>query len=499
MPDQAGVERAATTTPEALKSRVVVEGAPVTLYGKLRPGPGRSASEVAAHQRARIHSAMIELVAEHGYGAVTVRDLAATAGVSSRTFYEHFRGMEDCFLRTHGLVVRRAVRRIVGSQAVGRDWKERLWLGFGAFAAELEHEPRAARLALVDAYQAGPAATEQTRRAESTFAEMIGDSLSRAPEGPMLSPLHIEGIVAGIAHSARARLAGGDGAGMEGLGEELFEWALAYRSEAVAALADLDRRSAAGDMATALAPVPSSKQMDEARSPVGDRALILSAVDKLVGAEVHGGLTLKRIRTATGLSRSRFDRQFGGIEDCFAAAAELRADQALAQAGLACAAGGSWEGGIYRMVGSLCAQVAQDRLFARLCFAGISAAGAEGRRCCERFTEALAGIAREGRPPAGCPVESVENEASMGAFWGVVHRYVASGQAQSLPRMTATLSFLLLVPAVDPRTAVLAIEAEQGAIVEKHRAPKLDHSGARRNGRLERGEVALRSLVSQGG
>ncbi|HET7589657.1 MAG TPA: helix-turn-helix domain-containing protein, partial [Solirubrobacterales bacterium] len=64
-------------------------------YGKLSPGPGKPATEVAAHQRARIHSAMVELAADRGYKAVTVRDLARLAGVSSRAFYKHFNGKEE--------------------------------------------------------------------------------------------------------------------------------------------------------------------------------------------------------------------------------------------------------------------------------------------------------------------------------------------------------------------------------------------------------------------
>lgn len=86
------------------------------LFGKLSPGPGMSPQQVASHQRARIHSAMIVLVAERGYSAATVRDLAQLAGVSTRAFYEHFSGKEECFLRTYELAVRRTAKRIVVSR-----------------------------------------------------------------------------------------------------------------------------------------------------------------------------------------------------------------------------------------------------------------------------------------------------------------------------------------------------------------------------------------------
>jgi hypothetical protein len=47
----------AATREAALSSRV---GSSEALYTKLSPGPGRSAAEVAVHQRARIHRAMVD-------------------------------------------------------------------------------------------------------------------------------------------------------------------------------------------------------------------------------------------------------------------------------------------------------------------------------------------------------------------------------------------------------------------------------------------------------
>ena len=119
---------------------------------KLHPGPGMAASDVAAHQSARIHRAMIEIVADQGYEAVKVRELVHLAGVSSAAFYKHFKDKEDCFLRTHDLVVRRATRRIISSQEGEEDWRTRPRLVFEAFARELKDDPGAAYLVLVEAY-----------------------------------------------------------------------------------------------------------------------------------------------------------------------------------------------------------------------------------------------------------------------------------------------------------------------------------------------------------
>ena len=49
-----------------------------------------------APHRIRLMHAMATAVAEKGYAAVTIADVVAHAGVSKRTFYEHFSGKEDC-------------------------------------------------------------------------------------------------------------------------------------------------------------------------------------------------------------------------------------------------------------------------------------------------------------------------------------------------------------------------------------------------------------------
>src|ERR687883_326916 len=53
---------------------------------------------VLTSQRERMIDAMADVVAAKGYAATTVGDVVAGAGVSRKTFYEHFRDKEDCFL-----------------------------------------------------------------------------------------------------------------------------------------------------------------------------------------------------------------------------------------------------------------------------------------------------------------------------------------------------------------------------------------------------------------
>ncbi len=78
-----------------------VEAEPVPT---LRLPPGRHgipADLVRAHQRLRLLEAAATAVAEQGYGHITAARVTELAGVSSRTFYQHFEDLWACVLAAY--------------------------------------------------------------------------------------------------------------------------------------------------------------------------------------------------------------------------------------------------------------------------------------------------------------------------------------------------------------------------------------------------------------
>lgn len=434
---------------------------PLVSGQKLSPGPGMLASEVGAHQSARIQKAMVEIVAERGYSAVKVRELVLLAGVSSRAFYENFASKEDCFLRTYELVARRATRRIVAAQAGERDWRERPLLLFDAFARELEEKPNTARFALVEAYAAGPVALEQARRAERTFEGMVGESFARAPSGIVVPPLVVEGMVAGIARVARGRLTAGKELELPGLAGEMMEWALCYPGESANSLAELDLGSVWRN--TRLQPIvaPSGPGGEEMWPTTGDRALLLSSVAALAVADGYSNLTVTRIRSGAGVSRKVFDTYFDGVEDCFVAALEQRAGEAIAQAARAQTAGRSWSGGVYRAVAAFCDQIAGDPLLASVCLTDDFAVGSTGSRLRQRLIEAVAEQLGDSAP-LELRAGALATEASAGAVWSLFHHHIVRERLQRR-QVAATVSFMALAASIGAPAAVAAIQSEQVA------------------------------------
>src|SRR5882757_2976201 len=68
-----------------------------TRAGASEGGPGRREQRKAETRRA-LHLAALQKFQERGYAETTVRDIAAAAGVTERTFFRYFPSKEDLVL-----------------------------------------------------------------------------------------------------------------------------------------------------------------------------------------------------------------------------------------------------------------------------------------------------------------------------------------------------------------------------------------------------------------
>ena len=133
-------------------------------------GPHRLArEEVLASQRGRMLDAIADVVSLRGYGSATVADVIERAGVSRKTFYEHFRDKEDCFLAAYdaGVEILMATMREAGDDVRSR---------IRAFLRTLASEPAFARTFVIEVGAAGPRALERRQQVHESFAEMVGSA-----------------------------------------------------------------------------------------------------------------------------------------------------------------------------------------------------------------------------------------------------------------------------------------------------------------------------------
>jgi AcrR family transcriptional regulator len=145
---------------------------------------GLDRSLVAASQRTRLLEAVGRAVADKGYAAATIDDIVGDAGVSKKTFYEHFNDKLDCFLAAYEAASDEllehmtaaqedAVPRETGSDPVSREWLARTPAGIHAYLRWLAAEPALARVFLIEIAAAGPAALELRERMRDRYADRM--------------------------------------------------------------------------------------------------------------------------------------------------------------------------------------------------------------------------------------------------------------------------------------------------------------------------------------
>lgn len=201
----------------------------VTSNSTERPLPGRqplSREFIVRHQRARIIAALTEEVTEKGYRAVTIADLVQRAGIARNTFYENFSSKEDCFLAAQQHAVSVALDRVVGAAGTFESWPERVRAGLTAFLDYVIEEPALARLCIVEALAAGPAAVEYHHESQQAFVSLFRlgrDVSSRAEDLPETLE---EAIVGGLFWIVYQRLTAARPEAIAELLPELIEFAL---------------------------------------------------------------------------------------------------------------------------------------------------------------------------------------------------------------------------------------------------------------------------------
>jgi AcrR family transcriptional regulator len=148
---------------------------------------GLDPSLVAASQRARLLEATGQAVAEKGYAATTIDDIVRGAGVSKKTFYEHFDDKLGCFLAAYEAASDELYEHVRAAQEAAADapppavrdgdapaaWLARTRAGIHAYLRWLAAEPALARVFLIEIAAAGPEALACRERLRDRYAQRM--------------------------------------------------------------------------------------------------------------------------------------------------------------------------------------------------------------------------------------------------------------------------------------------------------------------------------------
>ncbi len=161
-----------------------------------------AAADAAEAYRQRLIGAMAVLLAEKGYAAVTIADIARQARVSKRTFYEHFATKEACFIACYEALSEIALQSIASAASTQLSWMKRARAATRAYLSTLESQPALTRTLMMDIYAAGPDALRVRRAVQRRFADylrrLVDQGKKDHPGLRKLSPAMATAIIGGI-------------------------------------------------------------------------------------------------------------------------------------------------------------------------------------------------------------------------------------------------------------------------------------------------------------
>src|SRR5690348_12725329 len=114
-------------------------------------------------------------MAEKGYRATTISDIARAARVSKTVVYAHFRDKEHCLLELYSRATDKVLElvREALARADGLPWREQLHAGIAAYLEALASGPAVAWAALVEVQAAGRTALALRRDVVDRYVELL--------------------------------------------------------------------------------------------------------------------------------------------------------------------------------------------------------------------------------------------------------------------------------------------------------------------------------------
>jgi AcrR family transcriptional regulator len=170
-------------------------------------GPGRSqpaqsslpAQSLGAVQRERILHATADVVCAHGYPAMTVAEICASASISRDVFYSHFKDKREALLQTQRLVFEQMIAASAGAFfTASTPWPERVWDAISAFLTWIVEQPTLAHFEFIGGYASGPADAIKLDENILAFLVFLDEGPSYNPEAPDVARVAREAIACAV-------------------------------------------------------------------------------------------------------------------------------------------------------------------------------------------------------------------------------------------------------------------------------------------------------------
>jgi AcrR family transcriptional regulator len=427
--------------------------------------PG-SAERTRERRRLRLAAAMIECVAERGYGATRVADVIALAHVSRKTFYELFDNKEDCLLCTYDLIAAEGMRRVEEAYRAASGWPDAVEAAIHALFDAAIANPDALRLSIVEIMAVGPAGIERRRSTIERYHRLMRDALELAPGGGAVADVSLRAIVGGLNRALYRRVLRGDDLQLRALVPDLVAWVTSYYPTPAAILAEpvalSDARRAAITMGSGRAPgtlAPHPLLGGRRGLPRGDqnvsrsfvvqsqRARILDAVTNLTAQDGYAALKVEEIAEQAAVSLVAFYEHFADKEDAFLVAYEVGHGKALAGVERAYVAESDWRLAVRSGIDALFGFLASEPAFAHIALIDALTATPYTAERSKDGVGAFAQMLVPGLERAHGPTPpTITVEAIAGAIFELCLHYALAGRIAELPELGPSATYVALAP-----------------------------------------------------
>lgn len=188
---------------QSLSSDISMPSAIDPADGPARTRPWRSGllegANAKALQRERILYATADAVCERGYAAISVSDIAASAGVSREVFYNHFKDKSDALLHTQRLVFEQMIAASAGAFfTVSTPWPERVWNAISATVAWILDQPTLAHFEFIGGYALGAADAKKLDENILGFLVFLEEGEAYRPDAAKIPQIVREAIACAV-------------------------------------------------------------------------------------------------------------------------------------------------------------------------------------------------------------------------------------------------------------------------------------------------------------
>jgi AcrR family transcriptional regulator len=143
----------------------------------------------------RILRALASVVAEKGYPAMTVNDIASRASISLSTFYAHFADKEEAMLAAVDSGSAQMLATTLPAFRRAADWPHAVRGAFGAMFAFCAAEPEYTTLGAIDVYAASKRVLERRDQVIEGMQALLVPGYERNPDVPPVAAEAIGGAV----------------------------------------------------------------------------------------------------------------------------------------------------------------------------------------------------------------------------------------------------------------------------------------------------------------